>query len=64
MEPIELTLPNGRPVTVGALTIAYFHPGEDGTNIVFAGGGSVTVQESYEALSEMFNPERQAAEPC
>jgi hypothetical protein len=42
------------------MVIACFQPVDSRTVIVFVGGGSVTVRESYDAVAEMFNPERQA----
>jgi hypothetical protein len=60
MKYVELTQEDGSPVTLNPMVIACFQPVDSGTVIVFVGGGSVTVRESYDAVAEMFNPERQA----
>jgi uncharacterized protein YlzI (FlbEa/FlbD family) len=60
MRSLELTLEEGGPVTLNPAVIACFQPANGGTVIVFIGGGSVTVKESYNAVAELFNPERQA----
>jgi hypothetical protein len=60
MTVFELTLPDGNPVTINPQLVTCFQSGDEGTLIVFMGGGSVTVTESYDAVAELFNPERQA----
>lgn len=60
MTPHELTLADGNPVTINSELITCFHPADDGTCIVFVAGGCVEVRESYDVVSELFNPERQA----
>lgn len=57
---LELTLADGSPVTINPALITCFQPGDDGTLIVFIAGGSIQVRESYDAVAELFNPERQA----
>jgi len=59
MNTHELTLADGKRVTVNPALVTCFHEAEQGTYIVFMGGGSVTVTESYDAVAELFNPERQ-----
>lgn len=56
----QLTLDDGNPVTINPTLVTCFQPAEDGTCIIFIGGGSITVKESYDAVAELFNPERQA----
>lgn len=54
----ELTLCDGNPNTVNMDTVERFQPSDDHTMIVFVNGRSETVQESYDAVAELLNPER------
>jgi hypothetical protein len=60
MNTHELILADGKRVTVNPALVTCFHEAEEGTYIVFMGGGSVTVAESYDSVTELFNPEQQA----
>jgi len=60
MEAAEFTLADGNPVTVNLAQIDYFQPSDDETLIVFADGREITVTESYDAVAEVLNPEKQA----
>ncbi|UZW54079.1 hypothetical protein NUH86_11085 [Sphingobium sp. JS3065] len=56
----EFTLNDGNPVSVNLEQIDYFQPSDDGTLIVFADGRHIELMESYDAVAEVMNPERQA----
>lgn len=56
----EFTLCDGNPVTVNLAQIDYFQPCDDGTLVVFSDGQQLALQESYDAVAEVMNPERQA----
>lgn len=56
----EFNLLDGNPVTINMDQIDYFQPADDNTLIVFADGRSLTVMDSYDAVAETLNPERQA----
>lgn len=56
----EFTLNDGNPVSINLEQIDYFQPSDDGTLIVFADGRQLELQESYDAVAEVMNPERQA----
>lgn len=56
----EFTLCDGTPVTINLEQIDYFQPCHDGTLIVFADGRNLELVESYDAVAEVLNPERQA----
>jgi hypothetical protein len=58
----EFTLPDGNPVTVNLVNVDYFQPEEHGTFIAFIDGRNLCVQERYDAVAEVLNPERQAGE--
>ncbi|GFE77951.1 hypothetical protein [Novosphingobium sp. TCA1] len=49
------TLPDGNPVTVIRESIAYYQPADDGTLIVFIGGSSLQLTESYEEVGPALN---------
>lgn len=57
---VEFTLTDGNPVTINMAQIDYFQPCHDGTLVVFADGRQLELQESYDAVAEVLNPERQA----
>ena len=57
---VEFTLTDGNPVTINMDQIDYFQPCDDGTLVVFADGQKLELQESYDAVAEVLNPERQA----
>jgi DNA-binding LytR/AlgR family response regulator len=40
--------------------VDYFQPADDNTLIVFSDGRNLTVVESYDAVAEALNPEKQA----
>lgn len=56
----EFTLSDGNPVSVNLDEVEYFKASGDGTMIVFADKVCVCVEESYDAVAEVLNPERQA----
>lgn len=56
----EFTLNDGNPVTVNMDQVDYFQPSDDGTLIVFSDGRQLELRESYDAVAEVMNPERQA----
>lgn len=56
----EFTLNDGNPVSINLEPIDYFQPSDDGTLVVFADGRQLELQESYDAVAEVMNPERQA----
>jgi hypothetical protein len=56
----EFTLCDGNPVTINMEQVDYFQPCDDGTIIVFADSRQLELEESYDAVSEVTNPERQA----
>lgn len=56
----EFTLNDGNPVTINMDQVDYFQPSDDGTLIMFADGRELEVQEPYDAVAEVLNPERQA----
>ncbi|MGK2911260.1 MAG: flagellar FlbD family protein [Sphingobium sp.] len=58
----ELTLLDGGPITVNMNLVESFQPADDFTLIIFADGRQETVVESYDAVAEILNPERQAGE--
>jgi uncharacterized protein YlzI (FlbEa/FlbD family) len=64
MKMIQLQQADGAPVLVNAEAVTFAQPGGGGTMIVLMGGTTLTVADSYEAVVELFDPERQAAEPC
>jgi len=57
----EFTLCDGNPVSINMDQIDYFQPCDDGTRAVFADSRKLELQESYDAVAEVLNPERQAA---
>ena len=58
----EFNLLDGNPVTINMDQVDYFQPADDNTLIVFADGRSLTVMDSYDAVAEILNPERQAGD--
>lgn len=56
----EFTLCDGNPVAINLEQIDYFQPCHDGTLVVFADGRNLELVESYDAVAEVLNPERQA----
>jgi hypothetical protein len=56
----EFSLAEGGPVSFNLANRDYLKPSEEGTINVLAGGIEVVVTESYDAVAEVFNPERQA----
>lgn len=56
----EFTLPDGNPVSINMGQIDYFQPADNHTIIVFSDGREITVDEPYDAVAEVLNPERQA----
>ncbi|NML88776.1 hypothetical protein HHL26_06805 [Sphingobium sp. TB-6] len=56
----EFTLNDGNPVSVNMAQVDYFQPSVEGTLIAFSGGRRLEVRESYDAVAEVLNPERQA----
>lgn len=58
----EFTLLDGNPVSINLDQIDYFQPADDNTMIVFADGRNLTVEDTYDAVAEVMNPERQAGD--
>lgn len=58
----EFTLNDGNPVSINLEQIDYFQPCDDGTLVVFSDGRQLELQESYDAVAEVMNPERQAGD--
>ncbi|WP_197053208.1 hypothetical protein [Sphingobium herbicidovorans] len=56
----EFTLNDGNPVSINMDQVDYVQPSDDGTLVVFADGRHLELQESYDAVAEVLNPERQA----
>jgi hypothetical protein len=59
---IQLSLADGNSVLVNSDNVAYFQSAEDGTLVLFVGGASLHVMESYDAIAELCHPERPAPE--
>ena len=45
---------------LATVQVDYFQPCDDGTLMVFSDGQKLELQESYDAVAEVMNPERQA----
>lgn len=58
----EFTLDDGNPVSVNMKNVDYFQPADENTLIVFADGRELVVKESYDAVAEVLNPERQSGD--
>ena len=56
----EFNLLDGNPVTINMDQIDYFQPSDEGTLVVFANGKNLELMDSYDAVAEAMNPERQA----
>ena len=56
----EFSLLDGNPVTINLDQIDYFQPSDEGTLVVFADGRNLELQDSYDAVAEVLNPEKQA----
>lgn len=56
----EFNLLDGNPVTINLDQIDYFQPSDEGTLVVFADGRNLELQDSYDAVAEVMNPEKQA----
>lgn len=56
----EFSLLDGNPVTINMDQIDYFQPSDDGTLVVFADGRNLELLDSYDAVAEVMNPEKQA----
>ncbi|MBA4092423.1 MAG: hypothetical protein C0494_17775 [Sphingobium sp.] len=56
----EFNLLDGNPVTINMDQIDYFQPSDEGTLVVFADGRTLELTDSYDAVAEVMNPERQA----
>jgi hypothetical protein len=64
MKIIQLQQADGTPVLVNVDTVTFIQPAGDGANVILLGGTTLHVSDSFEAVAELFDPERQAAEPC
>lgn len=58
----EFTLLDGNPVSINLDRVTHFEPSDDNTIVFFEGGENVVVMESYDAVAEVLNPERQAGD--
>ncbi|MEV5030967.1 hypothetical protein MRBLMC3_000121 [Sphingobium sp. LMC3-1-1.1] len=56
----EFNLLDGNPVTINLDQIDYFQPSDDGTLVVFSDGRTLELVDSYDAVAEVMNPEKQA----
>ena len=56
----EFNLLDGNPVTINLYQIDYFQPSDDGTLVVFSDGRTLELVDSYDAVAEVMNPEKQA----
>ena len=56
----EFSLLDGNPVTINLDQIDYFQPSDEGTLVLFADGRNLELQDSYDAVAEVLNPEKQA----
>ena len=56
----EFSLTDGNPVTINLDQIDYFQPSDDGTLVVFSDGRTLELVDSYDAVAEVMNPEKQA----
>ena len=56
----EFTLNDGNPVSINMEQVDYFQPSNDGTLVAFSNGQKLEIRESYDAVAEVTNPERQA----
>lgn len=58
----EFTQLDGCPISVNLSLVLHWEPSDDHTRIVFSDSPAIVVQESYDAVSEELNPERQAGD--
>lgn len=58
----EFELKDGGPVSVNLASVDYFKPADQGTIIILSDGVQLEVIDSYDAVAETLNPERQAGE--
>lgn len=58
----EFFLQDGNPVSINLDQVDYFQPSDDGTLIVFSDGRTLELTDSYDAVAEVLNPERQAGD--
>jgi hypothetical protein len=56
----EFTLNDGDPVSINMEQVDYFQPCDNGTLVFFSDGQKIELQDSYDAVAEVMNPERQA----
>lgn len=56
----EFSLLDGNPVTINLDQIDYFQPSDEGTLVVFTNGSNLELLDSYDAVAEVLNPEKQA----
>jgi hypothetical protein len=64
MKMIQRQQADGTPLLINSDAVTYCQPSAGGTVVVLLGGTSLTVIDDFEAVAELFDPERQAAEPC
>lgn len=60
LQPIALTLSDGSPIAIVVAHITCWQASDDGTLIGMTGGGCEQVNEDFDVVSEMLNPEQQA----
>ena len=58
----EFTQLDGNPISVNLSLVFHWEPSGENTVIVFSDDSDLTVRESYDAVSEVLNPERQAGD--
>ncbi|KAA9010940.1 hypothetical protein [Sphingobium limneticum] len=56
----EFSLLDGNPVTINLDQIDYFQPSDEGTLVVFTNGSNMELLDSYDAVADVLNPEKQA----
>ena len=56
----ECTLNDGNLVSINMEQVDYFKPFGNGTLVFFSDGQELELQDSYDAVAEVMNPERQA----
>jgi hypothetical protein len=64
MKIIQLQQADAAPLLINIDALVFAQPAGGGTLVGLVGGTTFTVLDSFEAVAELFDPERQAAEPC
>lgn len=64
MKMILLHQADGGPILVNADMVTFAQPASEGTTLILLGGTRLKIGDSFEAVAELFDTERQAVEPC